>query len=47
MSGKLYIAAAGAGKTRKIVDESINSNKKVLILQMKDKLLIELKSVKE
>ena len=32
MSGKLYIAAAGAGKTRKIVDESINSNKKVLIL---------------
>ena len=50
MSGKLYIAAAGAGKTRKIVQESINSDKKILILTYtiaNEKQIIELKSLKE
>lgn len=32
MSGTLYIAAAGSGKTTKIIDESLNTNKKILIL---------------
>lgn len=32
MSGKLYIAAAGAGKTRKIIQDSIDTEKRVLIL---------------
>lgn len=32
MSGKLYIAAAGSGKTRKIIEDSINAHKKILIL---------------
>ncbi len=32
MSGKLFIAAAGAGKTRKIIHDSISADKKVLIL---------------
>lgn len=32
MSGKLYIAAAGSGKTRKIIQDSLNTNKRVLIL---------------
>ena len=32
MSGKLFIAAAGAGKTRKIIHDSIATDKKVLIL---------------
>lgn len=32
MSGKLYIAAAGSGKTSKIINDSISSNKNVLIL---------------
>ena len=32
MSGKLYIAAAGAGKTHKIISDAIVSNKKTLIL---------------
>lgn len=32
MSGILYIAAAGSGKTTKIIDESLNTNKKTLIL---------------
>ncbi len=32
MSGKLYIAAAGSGKTRKIIEDSLNTHKKVLIL---------------
>ena len=32
MSGKLYIAVAGSGKTRKIIEESLNTDKKVLIV---------------
>ncbi len=32
MSNKLYIAAAGAGKTRKIIEEVINTKEKVLIV---------------
>lgn len=32
MSGELYIAAAGSGKTHKIVTDSLSTNKKVLIL---------------
>ncbi|WP_024822615.1 UvrD-helicase domain-containing protein [Aminobacterium mobile] len=32
MSGKLYIAAAGSGKTRKIINDSISTDKNVLIL---------------
>lgn len=32
MSGKLYIAAAGSGKTTKIIEDSLNTDKKVLIL---------------
>lgn len=32
MSGKLYIAAAGSGKTRKIIEDSLNTHKKILIL---------------
>ncbi|HEM9148794.1 TPA: ATP-dependent DNA helicase, partial [Streptococcus agalactiae] len=32
MSGKLYIAAAGSGKTTKIIEDSLNTNKKTLIL---------------
>ncbi|WP_335998177.1 UvrD-helicase domain-containing protein [Fusobacterium polymorphum] len=32
MSGKLYIAAAGSGKTRKIINDSILTDKRVLIL---------------
>ncbi|MDC4182243.1 UvrD-helicase domain-containing protein [Mycoplasma bradburyae] len=31
MSSRLYIAAAGAGKTHKIIEEVINTNEKVLI----------------
>ena len=32
MSGKLYIAAAGSGKTKKIIEESLDTDKKVLIV---------------
>lgn len=32
MSGKLYIAAAGSGKTTKIIEDSLDTNKKTLIL---------------